>query len=343
MRTACRLLAASLLIAAPCAAKEARFFTLDNDSWFDTDRYYTNGVQLAWRDAADTRGELARRWTGAACCWLGCGDARYLFGQHSVGQLMYTPGDITVPAPQPLDRPYAGLLYVERNWLFLDADGQTLTTLGAQFGATGRLSLAEPAQKLIHRIVDRPQPRGWDHQVGTTLAVMLSAERRVAWPALSGPIAGNVRLHTAGYMRAALGNTMTYAAGGLTLTIGKNQPPVSPAPPGIANRLAGGATADTSCLWEWLQCTLVLGAEGRGMAYNLSLQGRPWREDPGVRPRRWVGDLMAGLRLDFPGTRGREHGPWFVQFRTTRRTAEFRAPTPVRRHTVGSLTLGIDF
>jgi len=88
---------------------------------------------------------------------------------------------------------------------------------------------------------------------------------------------------------------------------------------------------------------MVFGAEGRGMAYNLFLQGRPWRDDPGVRPRRWVVETMAGLRLDFPGTREREHGPWFVQFRTTRRTAEFRAPMPVLRHTVGSLTLGIDF
>jgi hypothetical protein len=52
---------------------------------------------------------------------------------------------------------------------------------------------------------------------------------------------------------------------------------------------------------------------------------------------------MVGLRLDFPGTRGREHGPWFVQFHATRRTAEFRAPGPVPRHTVGSLTLRVDF
>jgi hypothetical protein len=130
-----------------------------------------------------------------------------------------------VAAPQPRDRPYAGLLYVEHAWLFLDADGETLTTLGAQLGLTGRLSLAEPAQKLIHRILDRPQPQGWDHQVGSTLAVLVSAERRVTWPALSGPIAGKVRLHTAGHVRVALGNTMSYAAGGLTVTVGKNLPP----------------------------------------------------------------------------------------------------------------------
>jgi hypothetical protein len=325
---------------APAAAQEARFVTLDNDSWFDTDRYYTNGIQFSSRTATDERAAFTRRWTDGACRWLGCGDARFLFSQHKVGQLMYTPADITVPAPQPLDRPYAGLLYVERAWLFLAPDGQAITTLSAQAGVSGKLSLAEPAQKLFHRILDRPEPLGWDHQVGNTLAVMVSAERRSAWPSWSGEVAGNVRLHTAGHWRLALGSIMSYAAGGVTFTIGKNQPAVSPAPPGIVNRVAA---ADTTCLWRWLQCTLVAGAEARGMAYNLFLEGRPWKTDPGVRPRRWVGELSAGLRLDFPATRGQDHGPWFVQMRATRRTAEFRAPVPAPRHTIGSLTLGADF
>lgn len=253
---------------------------------------------------------------------------------------MYTPADITVATPQPYDRPWAGLLYAGRQWLFLSPGGDAITTLAAQAGVTGRLSLAEPAQKLIHRILDRPQPRGWDHQVGNTLAVLVSAERRAAWPGLSGRLGGKVQLHTAGYARLALGSIMSYAAGGVSVTIGKNLPLVAPAPPGIGNRVAAG---DTACLWRWLQCTLVLGAEGRAMGYNLFLQGRPWRDDPGVKPRRWVGDLSAGLRLDFPGTRGSEHGPWFAQLRATRRTAEFRGPAPAGRHTIASLTVGTEF
>jgi len=182
-------------------------------------------------------------------------------------------------------------------------------------------------------------PQGWRHQVGATAALLVSAERRSAWPRLSGPLAGGVRLHTAGHWRLALGNTMTYAAGGLSVSIGKGLPPVAPGPPGIANRIA---SADTTCLWGWLQCTLVLDAEARAIGYNLFLQGRPGRDDPAVKPRRWVGDLAAGLRLDFPGTRGPDHGPWFVQVRAIRRTAEFRAP-PAGRHTVAALTAGIDF
>ncbi|QOY94375.1 lipid A deacylase LpxR family protein [Massilia sp. UMI-21] len=335
----------ALLLAPSCPAQEtpassARFLTWENDSPFKTDRHYTNGIQLVSRDTEDARGELARRWTGAACRLFGCDEARFLFTQHSVGQLMYTPADITVAAPQPFDRPWAGLLYAERQWLFLAPDGASLTTLAAQAGVTGRLSLAEPAQKLFHRVFDRPRPQGWDKQVGNTLAVLVSAERRSAWPFLSGELAGDVRLHTAGHWRLAVGSIMSYAAAGVSVTIGKNLPLVAPAPPGIVHRVG---PVDSACMWHWVQCTLVLGAEARGMAYNLFLEGRPWRDDPGVTPRRWVGELSAGLRLDFPGTRGREHGPWFVQLRATRRSAEFRAPVPVPRHTIGALTLGTEF
>ncbi|UVW28591.1 lipid A deacylase LpxR family protein [Massilia sp. H6] len=345
MRTAASVITLlACLHASACSASEARYVTWDNDSWFKTDRYYTNGIQFSSRTTDDTRGESTRRWTDAACRWFGCADARLLLSQHSVGQLMYTPADITIAARQPFDRPYAGLLYVERAWLFMEADGQAITTLSAQAGVTGKLSLAEPAQKLFHRIFDRPEPRGWDHQVGNTLAVLVSAERRSAWPSLSGAVVGNIRLHSAGHWRLAVGNLMSYAAGGVTVTLGKNLPPVSPAPPGIVNR---AAPLDTACRWQWVQCTVTVGAEVRGMAYNLFLQGRPWRDDPGVRPRRWVGDLTAGLRMDFPSTRGRDHGPWFAQLRATRRTAEFRVPAGealrVPRHTIGSLTLGVDF
>ncbi len=185
MRAIGSLLALSaFLVLLPCSGQEAPatagFLVWENDSRFNTDRYYTNGIQFVSRSTEDDRSALTRRWLGTACRLFGCADARFLFSQHSLGQLMYTPGDITVAAPQPLDRPWAGLLYVERQWLLLAPDGASITTLTAQAGVTGRLSLAEPAQKLFHRILDRPRPQGWDHQVGNTLAVLVSVERRSA-------------------------------------------------------------------------------------------------------------------------------------------------------------------
>lgn len=333
------LLSAALLSAPNSRAQEARYLTFENDGWFDTDRYYTNGIQLSARHPGDARSPRMRVWLDGACRWFGCAGDRLLYTQNSFGQLMYTPGDITVAASQPRDRPYAGLLYLQRDYVFLSADGQVLTTLGLQGGVTGPMSLAEPAQKLVHRVLDRPPPRGWEHQVGNTLALALSAERRVARPGLSGMLGDEVQLRTATYWRAGVGNLMSYAAGGIMFTIGKDLPPVAPLPSGIGHRLG----ASRACVWDWVECSAWAGLEARWMAYNLFLQGRPWRRDPQVRPRRWVADLSTGTRLDFPHTRGPGNGPWFMQIAVTRRTAEFHEQVLARRHTVAALTLGTAF
>jgi lipid A 3-O-deacylase len=318
------------------------FFTYENDAHFNSDRYYTSGVQFSIKRTADRRGQFARRTTSAMCGWMGCGDATLLTTQYNLGQLIYTPADITRNEPQPLDRPWGGLLYYEQAYAFLSPDQRTLTTLIGQVGVTGRLSLAEPAQKLFHRLLDRPRPEGWDNQVGATLGLLASAERRSAFDAMSGELGHHVRFNTATYWRIAAGNIQTYAAAGMAVVIGKDLPPVSPPPPGIGNKLArdGG---NTSCLAPWLQCTAFGSVEGRVVAYNVFLDGRVLRDDPDVKRRKFVHDLVAGTRFDFPDTRTGSHGPWFIQFKITRRSKEFRSSLPVQRHRVAALTIGTEF
>ena len=84
--------------------------TFENDLFFGTDRYYTDGVQ--W--------ETKQRWEphqkpgpllAAACKWLGCEHQALLLTRHKIGQLMYTPEDLSNHEPQFDDRPWAGMLY----------------------------------------------------------------------------------------------------------------------------------------------------------------------------------------------------------------------------------------
>jgi lipid A 3-O-deacylase len=329
----------------PAGARHNSYaLTLENDSHFDTDRYYTNGIQVAIGRATDQRSQLARAWTGRMCRWLGCDDAQLVASQTNIGQLMYTPTNISMAGPQPLDRPWAGLLYLEQAYAFLAPDGRTLTTLSAEAGLTGRLSLSEPAQKLAHKILGLPAPRGWDNQVGNSPGVMVSAERRSARARLSFDLWRDVRLNTATYWRVGAGNIMTYAAGGVAVVVGKNLPLVSRQPPGIENKLAGARPgASTICVWRWLQCTAFGSVEARAVAYNVFLDGRAWRDDPQVKRRLWVADLSSGVRFDFPNTRSAGHGPWFMQFKITRRSPEFRSSLPARRHIVGAWTIGTEF
>ena len=329
---------------APTQPQETvHFGTYENDSFFDTDRFYTNGVQLSVKRSRDQRSDFAKALTRRACVWFNCEDSALLTSQTNYGQLMYTPGNITAAAPQPEDRPWAGLLYVEQSYALLSPDHRTLTTLTAQVGVTGPASLSEDAQKLFHKIMARPAPKGWHNQIGGSLSVMASAERRTALEALSAELPGDVQLNTAGYWRVAAGNTMTYAAGGLAIVVGKDLPAVSPPPPGIGNKLAKETFGPTTCMIKWLQCTAFGAVETRLMARNVFLDGRMFRDDPSVKRRNFVTDLIVGMRLDFPDSRTASHGPWFVQFKVTRRSREFRSSFPIPRHRMAAITLGTEF
>ncbi len=320
--------------------ERAHFFTYENDSHYGTDRDYTNGVQLSTKQARD---HGARAVTDAVCRWFDCGDNTFLSSQANVGQLMYTPRDITRSEAQTQDRPWAGLLYYEQAVSLLSPDQRTLTTLTGQIGVTGPASLAEPVQKLAHRLLDRPRPQGWDHQIGGTLGILASAERRTALDALSADLGRDVHVNTATYWRLTAGNLQTYAAAGLAIVIGKDLPPVSPPPPGIGNKLRTGVPVITSCMAPWLQCTAFGSVEARVVAYNVFLDGRLLKDDPSVRRRNFVHDLVIGTRFDFPNTRTELHGPWFIQFKVTRRSPEFRSSIPVPRHRVAAVTIGTEF
>ncbi len=181
--------------APPPLQDTVHFLTYENDSRFFTDRFYTSGVQFSVKHSTDTRGAYARRLTASMCRLARCDADKAFTSQANFGQLMYTPRDITLAAAQPFDRPWAGMLYYEQTYAFLSPDQRVLTTFSGQIGVTGRASLAEPAQKAFHHLLDRPQPQGWDKQIGGSLGVMLSAEKRSARESLSFDLPGKVRQH----------------------------------------------------------------------------------------------------------------------------------------------------
>ena len=331
---------------APPLQDTVHFFTYENDSRFYTDRFYTSGVQFSVKRSTDTRGDFARGLTKRMCRLAGCDASKVFTSQSNFGQLMYTPRDITRSEPQPLDRPWAGLLYYEQAYSFLSPDQRALTTFTGQIGVTGPASLTEPAQKAFHRLLDRPRPQGWDNQIGGSLGVMISAEKRTARQQLSFDLPRGVRFNTATYWRVAAGNIQTYAAAGVAVVVGKDLPPVSPPPPGIGNKVAGAEqrkASNLTCLVRWVQCTSFGSVEGRVVGYNVFLDGRLFRDDPDVQSRTFIYDLVLGTRFDFPGTRTASHGPWFVQVKVTRRSPEFRSPLGVPSHKVSALTIGTEF
>lgn len=341
MRSRCCtvLLWLALCAVAPFALASGKYVTTENDRYYDTDRYYTNGLQLSLVNAGGSIPSWARR----MCRFLNCSDATVRSNVHNLGQLMYTPVVIQQAQPQPLDRPWAGLLYYERGYTLVAPDQQTLTTLTLLAGLTGRASLAEESQKWVHRMMDMPAPQGWENQIGSSLVLMATVERRWAVRALKADWSNGTQLRTAAYWRAAIGNAMTHAGIGVAVALGKDLPDVIGATDGIQNRIQSASPIDVACLLSWLRCTTFASAELRAIAHNVFLDGRFGRDDPQVDSRPLVAETAVGLRIDLPRTRSSSHGPWFVQVKVTRRSREFRSAGPVYAHTFGTITAGVDW
>jgi len=313
--------------------------TFENDLFFNTDHYYTDGVQIATKTKrkGDAPGpfELFKQ----VCDVIACGKTEGTERTDRVGQLMYTPTRITIATPQPYDRPWAGLLYYAADVELVEEQVKSRTVFTAEFGLTGPSSLAEPTQKFIHRTFSGSPPAGWSNQIKSELGVMALVERRRAVPAFSWRSDSAVSLNTTSTWRLAVGNIMTFAAIGAMFEVGRGISPTSKSNdqigtkslgPEIFSQILDDASSpppdETRCFFSWLECSASLAFEGRWVVRNMFLDGPLFRSGPSDSKRPLVGEVISSIKFGFPRTRSSWNGPLFVQLTATHRTSEFRSP-----------------
>ena len=85
-----------------CEGSEFQLF-IENDMLAHTDRYYTNGIKIGIGVPGDTLEELLRGFSTLAI--LPFPKKEELHFGWFIGQNLYTPKKISVPAAQPFDRP----------------------------------------------------------------------------------------------------------------------------------------------------------------------------------------------------------------------------------------------
>ncbi|WP_117234338.1 lipid A deacylase LpxR family protein [Vibrio maerlii] len=151
-----------LLLAIPFAShasdRSTVTFALDNDGIFGVDQDYTNGIFLSYTSGAITPYSWAKPLS------LGYWGAASLDKiEFILGHKMYTPSDIEAAEPLANDRPYAGYLNGEFNYISLHP--QQAQRFNLTLGTTGDSALSEEAQKLVHSITKSDEPNGWDYQV----------------------------------------------------------------------------------------------------------------------------------------------------------------------------------
>lgn len=286
----------------------------ENDLFGGTDRNYTNGLQITVVSGPERTLPLAEL--------LGRilpnrydpdpGDPRLWRTGLSLGHAMFTPEDISLVNPNPLDRPYAGWLYLESSLISYNPAVRGLDTAALQVGIVGPAAGGEFVQTNWHQLIDGEEPRGWDSQLDNELAFVLRLERqRRSGAAQLGPVQFDADLHYG----AALGTLETSATLGFGVRLGTGLDGDYAPPPRLRPAPSGGMAflEVERAPFEWY---FFAGASGRVIARDLFLDGNTFRGGPSVTDRRAiVGDLQGGLVM----TAGRAS----VSFTYVHRTEEF--------------------
>lgn len=86
-----------------------------------------------------------------------------------IEQLGFTPTKIGLPAINPADRPYAGLLYANFYRISSNLKRGLRIRSSLKIGVMGPASGMEQLQKFVHRVIGDTEPVGWETQIGNSL------------------------------------------------------------------------------------------------------------------------------------------------------------------------------
>ena len=283
-------LTAALLSAANALAedKATLSLTIENDSFFGTDRYYTQGTRLQYMHRPNSVPTFIGN-TLTNFLPLGMSVERTRIGV-AVAQEFYTPSHITGTAPILTDRPYAGWIHgsiILRRFGAVDP----IPGLAVQdefemdLGVVGPESLSEETQKWWHNLWGYAQPRGWDNQLKTepvfqfylTRAYRFGVETKNYWG-----------LECIPHGKLALGSVYDYAEVGMTLRAGYNLPRDF-----IRSPLESFSTQPSDNPPSW-SAYVFTGMDGRGVAHNMFLDGSNWRSSQSIAKENLVADFRAG-------------------------------------------------
>lgn len=256
----------------------------ENDIFGGTDQGYTNGLKLAYLSPEGKGRRLAKMLLGAR------EEDAVRFGV-AAGQSIFTPDDIGAAEPLPDQNPYAGWLYLEAASLVERKDGP-IDILRVEAGVVGPAALAEDAQRTWHRIIDAQDILGWDNQLRNEPAFALSFDR--IWRPLR-PGEG-LAVDILPHVGVSAGTVLTEARGGATIRIGNNlggdalPARISPSIP------AAGFHSEHRFAWQ-----IFAGAEARGVARRIFLDGNTFRDSLSVEKKNFVGEFQTGVAIQRGG------------------------------------------
>lgn len=265
---------------------------VENDTFTDTDRYYTSGVQLSYLSAPN---QLPGWLQIAADLLPGIHNKARLRAGFQWGHSIFTPEDTGTAAFLPDERPYAGWLY---GGIAVVAETERhLDTWLLNLGLVGPAALGEEVQNSVHELIGSPEAEGWDNQIENQFAAALIYEHR--WRNLWQSDTLGLGIDFNPHIGFSLGNLTTYGNAGATLRFG-NDLDRDFGPPRIQPSLPGSGYFASRDAFAWYA---FIGVDVRAVGYNLLLQADTRRGRNEIDIERLVADAQAGVVVMFRNIR----------------------------------------
>ena len=291
-------------------AREARHgafsILFENDIFFNTDRDYTSGQELAYTTAADDTPEGLVDFVGAMPDWfMSPGEVR---ASYEIGQNIFTPLHTHLVVPLTTERPYAGFLYLGLG--LLSRTENHLDQLEIQVGTTGPASLAQDAQSFVHAVLGQTAPAGWHYQLRDEPILQFNYER--AFKIIPAQSVAGLFFDAVPHYGIAVGNAYDFVNAGAMARFGLNLPddygPVrmSPTLPGSNYFEPNGA----------FSAYVFAGIDGRAIARNIFLDGNSFVASRSVSKDWAVADFEFGAAI--------AGDSWRLSFTHVIRTREYR-------------------
>jgi lipid A 3-O-deacylase len=285
-----------------CLSREFKTFTfyVENDIFAGTDKQYTGGFKLTWsRHGLSTFPEDAwlHSWLYPVVNRLGFENTPETENAltFSIGQSVYTPGDIQETELIRDDRPYAGITYIEIG--FHRKLENHMHTLGLCAGIVGPHSYAEAFQTAGHGILNSKEPKGWDHQLEDepVICLIYDYKQKILTSNINAGVGGDVVFNTG----AGIGNVRIYYNIGLMMRYGWNVPndcgnfPIQPAT--CINAELKQSVCDSPK--KRFGAHLFFSAGSQLVLRDILLDGNTFRDSHSVDKKPVVGVFVGGIGL----------------------------------------------